>query len=139
MSVFGSPASKFVCASQALPDSNARKDTKIILVRAECPYVQFGLLVFLHSVHSRGYEQAREETRLQSLYCMGACVCSKRTDRKKGRKKSPERGPFPPSYSPREGTRVGRLPTPALWSLVLMGSADGDAGRAVRFLALFGL
>ena len=41
-------------------DGIARKDTGIILVWAEHPYVQFELLVFLHWFAVGGYKQARE-------------------------------------------------------------------------------
>ena len=49
------------------PDGNARRDTRIILNRAECPYVQFGSLVFLHSFYSRELQMV-ERDELPSLW-----------------------------------------------------------------------
>ena len=55
-------------------DGFARKDTKIILVRAKCPYVQFALLVFLLEF-AVGVTNGRERERApKSLGRECACV-----------------------------------------------------------------
>jgi len=51
-------------------------DTRFILVRAECPNVQFELSCSCIQVCSRGYKRAREGARVPSLWfvSVGTCV-----------------------------------------------------------------
>lgn len=77
LSVFGSPAGEYlVCAFGA--GWCARWTQGFILVRAEYPYVQFELLVFLYQFVAGGYKRAREGAGVQSLWtlCVCACECS---------------------------------------------------------------
>ena len=63
----GSPASKFVCASQEQMVIQV-KTRDFILVRAECPYVQFELSQLGAQTGERGSEGPK------SLVCV--CVCA---------------------------------------------------------------
>jgi len=56
-------------------DGNAKKDTRIIPVRDECPYVQFERSRVLAIVCIRGYKRAREGIRLPSLCVAWVGVC----------------------------------------------------------------
>ena len=51
-------------------DGNARRDTRIILIRSECPYVQFGSLMFLHSFCSRELQIVERERRAPKSLAM---------------------------------------------------------------------
>jgi len=74
---FVSPASKFVCASLVRMVMQVC-DTRFILVRAECPYVQFELLhsctQFVVGVTNK---QERERAPKSLVACVRACVCER--------------------------------------------------------------
>jgi len=75
MQVVGVPYHRRVnlfCASGS--DGDARKDTGIILVWAERPYVQFRASRVLALVCSRGYKRAREGTNSQVFVLLSEAV-----------------------------------------------------------------
>lgn len=59
---FESSVSEYICTSGL--DGNARKDKGFILVRAECPYIQFQASRVLALICSSGYKS------------VGACECA---------------------------------------------------------------
>jgi hypothetical protein len=82
------------------PGWSARKTREFILVRAEYPYVQFELLVFLHWF-AVGLQIVKRGNRLPNLLwqsVMRVCECL--------RVRSPYGGPSLPFYKPRGRGRI---------------------------------